>query len=233
MPPPPPPPPERQPRIVARLRRRLPLFLFAAAAVLVAFFAGMYVRHAEVFPFPLVRSAFRPLVTSTAGAVDDGIVSAHCAPVAGKFLTELQRSFHVPELICPAAHVARGGAAAARVEFLAGDELEDPVLMKGEVGTFLDQCPGPWGCLAVEYSRSGSVRRAWPFRPEEIAAANVAAESDYPYETSPRLVVSARRSDFFWLSCNECGQVAARSSGRRGVPTAPATSELTGRGAPA
>ena len=35
------------------------------------------------------------------------------------------------------------------------------------------------------------------------------------------------------LSCNECGQVAARSSGRRGVPTAPATSELTGRGAPA
>ena len=37
----------------------------------------------------------------------------------------------------------------------------------------------------------------------------------------------------FWLSCNECGQVAARSSGRRGVPTAPATSELTGRGAPA
>ena len=37
----------------------------------------------------------------------------------------------------------------------------------------------------------------------------------------------------FRLSCNECGQVAARSSGRRGVPTAPATSELTGRGAPA
>ena len=30
-----------------------------------------------------------------------------------------------------------------------------------------------------------------------------------------------------WLSCNECGQVAARSSGRRGVSTAPATSELT------
>ena len=178
-------PPERQPRIVARLRRRLPSFLFVAAAVLAAFFAGMYVRHAEVFPFPLVRSAFRPLVTSTAGAVDDGIVSADCAPVAGKFLIELQRSFHVPELICPAAHVARGGAAAARVEFLAGDELEDPVLVKGEVGGFLDQCPGPWGCLAVEYSRSGSVRRVWPFRPEEIVAANVVAESDYPYEHPP------------------------------------------------
>ena len=174
------PPPERQPRIVARLRRRLPSLLFVAAAVLAAFFAGMYVRHAEVFPFPLVRSAYRTLVTSTAGAVDDGIVSADCAPVAGKFLTELQRSFHVPELICPAAHVARGGAAAARVEFLAGDELEDPVLVKGEVGTFLDQCPGPWGCLAVEYSRSGSVRRVWPFRPEEIVAANVVAESDPP-----------------------------------------------------
>ena len=163
-----------------RPRWRLPLFLFVATAVLAAFFTGMYVRHAEVFPFPLVRSAYRTLVTSTAVAVDDGIVSADCAPVAGKFLTELQRSFHVPELICPAAHVARGGAAAARVEFLAGDALEDPVLMKGEVGTFLDQCPGPWGCLAVEYSRSGSVRRAWPFRPEEIVAANVVAESDPP-----------------------------------------------------
>ena len=174
------PPPERQPRIVARLRRRLPSFLFVAAAVLAAFFAGMYVRHAEVFPFPLVRSAYRTLVTPTAGAVDDGILSADCAPVAGKFLTELKRSFHVPELICPAAHVARGGAAAARVEFLAGDELEDPVLVQGEVGTFFDQCPGPWGCLAVEYSRSGSIRRVWPFRPEEIVAANVVAESDPP-----------------------------------------------------
>ena len=174
------PPPERQPRIVARLRRRLPSFLFVAAAVLAAFFAGVYVRHAEVFPFPLVRSAYRTLVTSTAGAVDDGILSADCAPVAGKFLTELKRSFHVPDLICPAAHVARGGAAAARVEFLAGDELEDPVLVRGAVGAFLDQCPGPWGCLAVEYSRSGSIRRAWPFRPEEIVAANVVAESDPP-----------------------------------------------------
>lgn len=37
-------------------------------------------------------------------------------------------------------------------------------VVKGEVWTFLDHCPGPPGCLAVEYSRSGSVSRAFEIR---------------------------------------------------------------------
>ena len=38
--------------------------------------------------------------------------------------------------------------------------------------------------------------------------------------------------NYLWLSCNECGQIEARSSGRRGAASAGATSELTGRGVP-
>ena len=180
-------------------RRRLPLFLFAATVILATFFAGMYVRHARIFPYPLARSAYRTLVVNLVfrGLADaDGgifrgapmqpgpprIRSAECAPLDGNARNRLRRNFGFHTLWCPSAHVAHGDAAAARVEFLAGEELADPVLVKGEVGTFLDHCPGPWGCLAVEYSRSGSVRRAWPFRPGEIAEANVVPESDYPYE---------------------------------------------------
>ena len=179
--------------------RRVPLFLFVATAILATFFAGMYVQHARVFPYPLARSAYRTLVVNLVfrGLADaDGgifrgapmqpgpprIRSAECAPLAGNARNRLRRNFGFHTLWCPSAHVAHEDAAAARVEFLAGEELEDPVLVKGEVGTFLDHCPGPWGCLAVEYSRSGSVRRAWPFRPGEIAETNVAPESDYPYE---------------------------------------------------
>ena len=178
--------------------RRIPLFLFAATAILAAFLAGMYVEYSRGFPSALVRSAYSTLVFR--GLVDAGggifraprrnpglprVRSAECAPLVGSARNRLRRNFGFQKLWCPSAHVAHGDAAAARIEFLAGDELEDPVLVKGEVGTFLDQCPGPWGCLAVEYSRSGMVRRAWPFRPAEIAAANVAAESDYPYEHPP------------------------------------------------
>lgn len=68
------------------------------------------------------------------------------------------------------------------IEFVEGGELADPILMKGEFGSFLDHCPGPAGCLAVEYSRSAVVTRTWPLRPDEIEQANIVSESDYPYE---------------------------------------------------
>ena len=166
----------------------LPLFLFIAAALMAAFFTGMYVQYSRIYPFPVIDSAYKTLVVhldllnlwDPAGVADQRISAAECTPMADISLKELRRDFHLPRLNCQAAHVTHG--AAARVEFIAGDELDDPVLLKGELGTFLDLCPGPWGCLAVEYSRSGTVRRIWPFRLEDVAEANIVEDADYPYE---------------------------------------------------
>ena len=169
----------------------LPLFLFVVAAILAAFFTGMYVQYSKIYPFPLIDSAYRTLVVhldlwNPAGVADRSIgVAAECGPVAGRSLRKLLSrdfSLYMPRTICPTTRAPREEAAAARVEFIAGDELDDPVLVKGEIGTFLDHCPAPWGCLAVEYSRSGVVRRAYPFRPEDVVEANIVEEADYPYE---------------------------------------------------
>ena len=172
--------------LATRLRRPI-WFLFLAAAFLTAFFAGMHVHQSRGFPFPQMRAAVKTLVVNLGhdiGDLDDR--SAQCAGVRERVRHMLAADFRMLELKCPAAHVAHDDAAKARLEFLADDKLADPVLVKGEVGTFLDFCPGPWGCLAVEYSRSGSVSHAWPFRPEEIGEANIAAQSDYPYEHPAR-----------------------------------------------
>lgn len=160
------------------------VFLLLAAAFLATFFAGMHVHQSRSFPFPQLRAAYKTLVVNLGGLDTGGldVGSAQCAPVRESLRYMLGVDLRMPELKCPAAGVAGGDAAAARVRFFADDQLADPVLVKGEVGTFLDYCPGPWGCLAVGYSRSGSVSHAWPFRPQEIGEANIASESDYPYE---------------------------------------------------
>ena len=172
--------------------RWLARVLFAAAALCATFLAGMYVEASKVFPAGLVRSAYKTLATHleysgvswaglTAVALDRG--SVECVPWPVSVREKLTTAHDPPPMLrCPAARLSRADAAAARIEFVAGNAFADPVLVKGEVGTFLDHCPAPWGCLAVEYSRSGSVSRAWPFRPEEIAAANISPVSDHPYE---------------------------------------------------
>ena len=81
--------------------------------------------------------------------------------------------------------IPRAQVAAARVEFLAGDVLADPVLVQGGRGRFLDLCPGAAGCLAVAYAGAGAVVQAYPYYPDALEAANVAAEDAYPYERPP------------------------------------------------
>ena len=183
------------PRSWRRRLRRLPLLLFVATALLAMFFAGVL---AGVFRLPLAHSAYQTLAVKV-GLLDDGgearrggrgggrvvrqpdaPTQADCAPWPASSRNTLKKHVNLPRFLCPAARVAAADAAAARIEFVVGGELDDPIVVKGEVGAFLDQCPAPWGCLAVEYSRAGFVSRAWPFRPEEIAAANI-AKSGYPY----------------------------------------------------
>ena len=168
---------------------RVPRVLFVVAAFLAVFCVGVYVGLYKTFPYDLLRSAYRTLIVNLdfgvfgTGTDADRVGRRHqlCPPFDRGSLERLKVDFGVPELQC-ATRMASADAAASRVEFLAGDALADPVLVKGEVGTFLDHCPAPAGCLAVEYSRSGAVSQAWPFRPEEIARANIVSGSDYPYE---------------------------------------------------
>jgi hypothetical protein len=72
---------------------------------------------------------------------------------------------------------------ASRIVAVAGEGaaalyLQDPVLLYGGRFSFMDQCPRP-GCLAVVYNRDGSVQHSYPFRPEEILAANATPEFAY------------------------------------------------------
>ena len=73
-----------------------------------------------------------------------------------------------------------GDLSRSRIEFVAGDGLQDPVLWYGGRFQFLDLCPDT-GCLAVEYTTTGAVAHAWPFRQDELEEAGVDDE-EYPYE---------------------------------------------------
>lgn len=168
---------------------RAPLLLCVLAAILLAFLLGAHVLATGIFPSSQLRSAYKTLIVNLEfmglrqpRETRRRARPADCAPAAANLVNGLRRDFQLNKLLCPSRHVARADAAAAHIEFIVGDALAEPVLVKGEIGTFLDHCPGAWGCLAVQYARSGSVSHAWPARLEAIAAANIAAASAYPYE---------------------------------------------------
>ena len=172
----------------------------------------MVVEARGSFLSDLVRSAHRTLVVnfdferlanwrtgrdSGDEVTTPGTGTVKCAPLALRTRNDLRERFGFEGLRCPAADVASAQAVPMRLDLVAGGALEDPVLIKGEAGTFLDQCPAPWGCLAVEYSRSGEVSRTWPLRPEKIAQANIVPESDFPYEVALDWSFPYGFSDFF------------------------------------
>ena len=190
--------------------RRLSFILFVAALLLSVFFAGMWVWQSRVFPYHLARSAHKTLVAALemrgfiAPAAERSPVATPIEVVPGldaadllecdrseaaKELTnKLRKREFFTQLRCPAARVASREAGAKRLEFIAANQLDDPVLLGGGLGLFLEHCPPSprsAGCLAVEYSRNGEVSRAIPFRPQAIEAANIVSEQDYPYEHPP------------------------------------------------
>ena len=214
---------------------RFPLFLFVVAAVLAAFFTGMYIQYSKIYPFPVISSAYKTLVVhldrwNLAGAADQRVSAVESASVAENSLEKIRRDFHMRRLLRPEARISHG-VAVARVEFLAGEELDDPVLMKGEIGTFLDQCPGRWGCLAVEYSRSGAVRRAYPFRPEDMMKANIVEESDYPYE-HPLGWSFLNDLNYFFLSPYPNGDLVVTFGFKRSHPYGGGVARLDSHGRP-
>ena len=140
---------------------RLPQLLLVLAIALASFAYGGLAVHYELFPFPVLSDSLKTLNT-----LHKSIKKNY-----GRFA----RFAEVP----PAS------AASHRFEFVAGDALSGPVLWQGGRYQFLDYCPDE-GCLAVEYTATGQVAHAYPFRFNELEQAADAARSDeFPYELSP------------------------------------------------
>ena len=166
---------------------RLALSLFVAAWILAVFFAGMYIQQIYAFPAPVLGDAIKTLRVL---AAEQGVISLPMdeseldeAPAASVSLDRLRKTYIGLNL--PAAGIPRAQVAAARVKFLAGDSLADPVLVQGGRGRFLDLCPEAAGCLAVAYAGNGEVVHAYPYYPDALEAANIVAAADYPYERLP------------------------------------------------
>ena len=141
---------------------RLPQLLLVSAFALAAFACGGLVVRYKLFPFPVISDGIKTLQT---------LRDLYFKKDNGNFL-------HFADV--PPEH-----AAANRFRFVAGDALSGPVLWQGGRYQFLEYCPD-WGCLAVEYTATGEVAHAYPFRNEELEQAAAAAHSDeFPYELPP------------------------------------------------
>ena len=148
-------------RLTGSVWSNLPLILFVLAIAVASFGYGGLVGKYRLFPYSIVADGVktgRHLLGGTAGddpEKDDGVFVEFTDTPLG----DLSRS---------------------RIEFVAGDGLHEPVLWYGGRFQFLDLCPHP-GCLAVEYTTTGEVAHAWPFRPHELKEAAVGDE-EFPYE---------------------------------------------------
>ena len=145
------------------LRHRLPQLLLVLALMLAAFAYGGLSLHYELFPYPLIADGIKTLQT----------------------LRELRFTRKDDGLFVRFADVPPERVASNRFEFVAGDALSGPVLWQGGRYQFLEYCPDG-GCLAVEFTATGQVAHAYPFRNDELEqAANAAQSDEFPYELSP------------------------------------------------
>ena len=153
-------------RSLVALLDRAPLPLFAIALMLAVFAGGIYVGMKKVYPYDLLRAAYKTGKT---------LVRAHIDKVSPSPIPLLRTATFV-DLISDSVE-------ARRFEFIGADTLADPILVMGGAEHFAEYCPGAKGCLAVEYAGRGEVRHAYPYRPEEFENASIIVS--FPYEQIP------------------------------------------------
>ena len=210
--------------------KRLPFILLIAALALGPFFVAMWVWQPRMLPHHLAHSAHKAprgaLEMRGLSAPEDedesveaarrdalenaphdgsnekntaGLLECDRSEAAEKLRRTLRKG-KFERLRCLAARVASHEASAKRIEFIAADRLDDPVLVGGGIGMFLEHCPPsphsglPGGCLAVEYSRTGEVSRAVPFRMQAIDGANIFPEDDLDDEYFRRRAATLQSS---------------------------------------
>ena len=190
-----------------KLLMRLAVALFQASLLLLVFFAGMFVYHSRVFPYSEVSSAYKTLIVAleTNGLIAPpppdnkyyGTITSNdatgvdasesdvfrpygCVLIEDSVRNSIRRDFRRAH--CEDLYTSKEDISTSRFEFIEGNGFAAPILVQAGRGAFRDLCPGEHGCLAVEYSSSGEVLHAYPYRPEEIDAANIVSESEFPYE---------------------------------------------------
>ena len=150
-------------RSFVALRDRGPLLLFAIALMLAAFAGGVYVHRQKVFPYDLLRSAYKTGKTLFAMYMED----------------EISPAFRAMNFV----DISPDSVEGRRFEFIGADTLVDPILVLGGADHFAEYCPGARGCLAVEYAGRGEVRHAYPYRPDEFENGPIIVS--FPYEQIP------------------------------------------------
>ena len=188
-----------------KILRRASVVLFLVSFFLLVFFVGMYVQQSRVFPYSIVSSAYKTLVValetnglirsaddeyygtsirsaaSVDAASDSGVFRPYgCVDMDDSVLESIREDFR--RAVCEDLYASKDDASASRIELVEGVGFAAPILVQAERGAFRDLCPGEHGCLAVQYSRSGEVLHAYPYRPGDINAANIVSESEFPYE---------------------------------------------------
>ncbi len=189
-----------------------PFILLIAALALGAFFVAMWIWQPRMSLHHLAHSAHKALsgalemrglsapedddesVESLDGSNEKntvGLLECDRDEATEKTTTEKTRiklrAKKFSQLRCLTARVASREASAKRIEFIAAERFDDPVLVGGGIGMFLEHCPPSppglsGGCLAVEYSRNGEVSRAVPLRLQAIKEANIVSAYNWKGE---------------------------------------------------
>ena len=189
----------------SRIYKRLSVLLLLMSIALLVFFAGMYVQQSRLFPYSIVSSAYKTLVVAletnglirsaddeyygasirndaaSPDASDSGVFRPYgCVDMEDSVLESIREGFR--QAVCEDVYASKDDAPSSRMELVEGGGFASPILVQAKPGTFRDLCPGEHGCLAVQYSSSGEMLHAYPYRPDEIHAANMVSESEFPYE---------------------------------------------------
>ena len=147
---------------LAIILEKVPLVLLVLAATLTVFAYGVLVGAYQIFPYRIIAAGIKTGLT-----LFDTPENATLSHLTGF------------------SEVRPDNAAANRIRFMAGARLHGPLLWYGGRFQFLDLCPGD-GCLAVEYTATGDVAHAWPYRLVELEQAAQASTVDESfYELSP------------------------------------------------
>lgn len=149
-------------RVLTPLLNRLPLVLFIVAVVAAGFVFGIYVERSKVFPYRFIERGQKTFLTLFESVRDE----------SDPFRNWALRFVDVPP----------DQVESHRIKFVDAEELAAPILFSGYRGQFAEYCGDHLGCIAVEYDSTGEVAHAYPYRPDEIHAANMV--DGFPYELS-------------------------------------------------
>ncbi|MEM9386268.1 MAG: arylsulfotransferase family protein [Pseudomonadota bacterium] len=140
----------------AGIGKHLPLVGFMLSPVILGFLLGVYVGAEEVFPYKHIRDA-RNTLSSLAS-----LLEKRKHPSFQRF-----SEYDVADL------------SQLRIESDPSASPDDSYLFFGGLNQYRELCPEQ-GCAAVHMAGTGEVLHAYPYRPEEIFAANSATE--HPHE---------------------------------------------------